>query len=71
MSSLTVSNREFREVWDRIGRNSQNQVYTCMVRMILQSWYITWKGHERGGIEKPRTRRLRNKSLKEELWTLD
>ena len=29
------------------GRSSQNQIYTCMVRMILKSWYITWEGGQR------------------------
>ena len=42
-----------------------------MVMIILQSWYITRKGRQREGIEEPRAKRLRNKSLKEEFWILD
>ena len=70
-SSLTASCRKFREVLDGIGRSSHNLIYTCMVRMILILWYITWEDVQIKGIGKLREKRLRNTTLKEELWTLD
>ena len=71
-SSLTAGNRKFRKVGDGTGRSSHNPIYTCMVRMILKLWYITWEGVQRNEIGKPREKeRLRNTILKEELWTLD
>ena len=45
-SSLTTISRKFRKVWDRTERSSQNQIYTCMVKMILKSWYIAWEGRQ-------------------------
>ena len=32
------------EILDETGRNSHNPIYTCMVKMILKSWYIAWGG---------------------------
>ena len=49
ISSLTAGGRKFREVRDVIGRSSQNQIYTCIVRMIWKSWYITWESGQRKG----------------------
>ena len=62
-SSLTAGSREFRAVWDGTGRSSQNQIYTCMVRMILKSWYITWESGQRNGIEKPRAKKKIKKQV--------
>ena len=47
-SSLTVGGRRFMDVWNGTGRSSHNPIshnpiYTCTVRMVLKSWYITWK----------------------------
>ena len=42
----------------------------CMVKTVLKLWYITYEGRKRGKIKKKK-KRLRNKSLKEEHWTLD
>ena len=58
-SSLTAISREFREMWDGIGRSSRNQIYTCMVKMILKSWYIAWEGGQEKGIGKILERRTR------------
>ena len=70
-SSLTAGSRKFREVWDETGRSPLNPIYTCMVRMVLKSWYITWEVVQRENLEKPREKRLRNTTLKEEFWILD
>ena len=37
-SNLTAGSIKFKELWDGIGRSSQNQIYTCVVRMMLKSW---------------------------------
>ena len=58
-SSLTAGSRKFRKVWDRTGRRSQNQIYMCVMRMILKSWYITWEGSQR-----KKDRKLRAKKIK-------
>ena len=63
-SSLTTGSRKFREVWDRTGRNSQNQICTYMVKMILKLWYITWEGVQRKEIEKPREKKIRKYDTK-------
>ena len=63
-SSLIASSRKFREVWDGTGRSSQNPIYTCMVRTVLKSWYITWEGHQRERIEKPREKRSKKYDTK-------
>ena len=70
-SSLTASGRRFREVWDGIGRSSHNPIYTCTVRMVLKSWYMTWKVVKRKEeIEKHIENRLKNTTKKEELHIL-
>ena len=70
-SSLTASSRKFRKVWDGTGRNSQNQIYTCMVKMILKSWYIAWEGRQRGGFEKtPKKKDQRTSYWKKNSWLL-
>ena len=51
-SSLIAISRKFREVWDGTGRSSQNQIYTCMAKIILKSWYIAWEGRQEKGIRK-------------------
>ena len=51
-SSLTAISRKFREVWDGTRRSSQNQIYTCMAKMILKSLYIAWEGRQEKGIRK-------------------
>ena len=56
-------------MWDGTGRSSHNPIYTCMVRMILKSWYITWEGVQRKGIEKPREKKI--KKYKTKRRTLD
>ena len=37
---------------DGTEKSPQNQIYTCMVKMILRSWYIALEGHQEKGIEK-------------------
>ena len=78
-NSLTVlmwkwylnSEQEFREVWDGTIRNSKNQIYTCMVKMILKSWYIAWEGRQRGGFEKtPEKKDQRTSYWKKNSWLL-
>ena len=63
-SSLTTSGRRFRKVWNGTGRSSHNPIYTCMVRMVLKSWYITWEGVQRKEIEKPREKKIRKYDTK-------
>ena len=46
-SSLTAGGRRFMEVWNGTRRSSHNPIYTCTVRMVLKSWYITWEGVQR------------------------
>ena len=36
-------------MWDGTGESSHNLIYTCTVRMVWTSWYITWKGVQRKG----------------------
>ena len=72
-SSLTASGRRFREVWDGIGRSSHNPIYTCTVRMVLKSWYITWKcvqrkGGDRKKIKKYDTKRKNSRFLIIPFW---
>ena len=64
ISSFTTSGRRFREVWNGIGRRSHNPIYTCMVRMVLKSWYITWEGVQKKEIEKPREKKIRKYDTK-------
>ena len=64
-SSLTAGSREFREEWDGTGRSSQNQICTCMVRMILKSWYITWESGQKEGIEKNLEQKKKKKIKKQ------
>ena len=63
-SSLTADSRKFKEVWDGIGRSSHNPIYTCMVRMVQKSWYITWEGVQRKGIKKPREKKIKKYDTK-------
>ena len=63
-SSLTADSRKFREVWDGIGRSSHIPIYTCMVRMVQKSWYITWEGVQRKGIKKPREKKIKKYDTK-------
>ena len=49
INSLIVGGRKFREVWDGTRRSSQNQIYTCKIKMIRKSWYITWENGQRKG----------------------
>ena len=63
-SSLTAGSKRFREVWDGTGRSSHNSIYTCMVRMVLKSWYITWEGVQRKEIEKPSEKKIRKYDTK-------
>ena len=48
-------------MWDGIERSFQNQIYTCIVKMILKSWYITWEEGQEEGIEK----KLKKKNTRE------
>ena len=71
MSSLIAISRKFKEVWDGTWRSSQNQIYTCMVKMILKSWYIAWEGCQRGGFEKtPEKKDQRTSYWKNNSWLL-
>ena len=36
-------------MWDGTGRSSHNPIYTCTVKMVPKSWYITWEGVQRKG----------------------
>ena len=56
---------EFWGVLNGIGRNSQNPTYTCMIKIIPRSWYITWKG----GLKK-RIGKTPEKALRANYWTL-
>ena len=64
-SSLTTGSRRFREVWDGTGRSSHNPIYTCRVRMILKSWYITWEGVQRKGDWKTYRKKIKKYDTKE------
>ena len=48
-SSLTAGSRRFSEVWDGTGRSSHDLIYTCVIRTVQKSWYITWEGVQRKG----------------------
>ena len=55
-------------MWDRTERSSHNPIYTCTVRMVLKSWYITWKGIQRKEREKKKTtykKRIKKDDTKE------
>ena len=51
-------------MWDEIGRSSYNPIYTCMIRMILKSWYITWKGVQRKGDGKTYRKKIKKYDTK-------
>ena len=36
-------------MWDGTGRSPHNLIYTCIVRNVRKSWYITWKSVQRKG----------------------
>ena len=42
---------------DGTGRSSQDLTYTCMVEMMLRSWYITWKGDLKKGEDHKNTKK--------------
>ena len=46
-------------MWDGTRRSSQNQIYTCMVRMIRKSWYITWENDQRKGSQNLKRKEIR------------
>ena len=51
-------------MWDGTRRSSHNPIYTCMVRMVQKSWYITWEGVQRKGIKKPREKKIKKYDTK-------